>query len=133
MSSPHASSWSLTVQSPGLGLHLDAEKMQLAIKWWLGIDTSSGSKCALCPHNILDLLVPHAVTCKFSSDVVSRYNRLRDTFVQSCHFAGLKAKIEVGSGLSHDHQRTRPGDVLLPNWICLQSAALDSTVVSPLA
>ena len=63
---------------------------------------------------------------------MSRHNRLRDTFVQSGHFAGLNAKIEVGSGLGHDHQHTRPDDVLLPNWICLRSAALDFTMVSPL-
>ena len=96
----------VAVPSPGLGLHLDAKEMQVAIEWWLGIDISSGSKCALCPHSILDPLGHHAVTCKFGGDVVSHYNRLRDTFVQSCHFAGLNAKIEVGSGLAHDHQHT---------------------------
>ena len=54
----------------------------------------------VCPHNILDPLSHHAVT------------------------------IEVGSGLGHDPQHTRPADVLLPNWICSQSAALDFSVVS---
>eukprot|EP00731_Ephydatia_muelleri_P030632 Em0022g146a len=39
----------------GLGLHLDAPVHEVAIKWWLGMDTSQGSQCALCPGNALTL------------------------------------------------------------------------------
>lgn len=98
-----------------VGNHLDPEEIQVAIKWWLGMDTSSGSRCAMCPHNMLDLLGHHAVTCKFGGDVVSRHNQLRDTFVQTCCLAGVSASIEAGSGLGHDHLHTTPADVLLPN------------------
>eukprot|EP00731_Ephydatia_muelleri_P001166 Em0001g1166a len=28
---------------------------EVAIKWWLGMDTSQGSQCALCPDNALNL------------------------------------------------------------------------------
>ena len=40
VSSPHASSWLSAVPSPGLGLSLDPNEYQMAIKWWLGLDTS---------------------------------------------------------------------------------------------
>ena len=40
VSVPHASSWLYVLPSQGLGLHLDAPVHQVAIKWWLGMDTS---------------------------------------------------------------------------------------------
>ena len=46
ISSPHASSWLSVVPSKGLGLHLNPDQFQVAIKWWLGIDTSGGSLCS---------------------------------------------------------------------------------------
>ena len=61
---------------------------------------------------------------EFGGDVVSRHNQLRDTFVQTCRFAGVSASIEAGSGLGHEHLHTRPVDVLLPNWVCSKPAAL---------
>ena len=54
VSVPHASSWLSVLPSQGLGLHLDAPVHPVAIKWWLGMDTSQGSQCALCPDNALD-------------------------------------------------------------------------------
>ena len=42
ISSPHASSWLSVVPSEGLGLHLNPDQFQVAIKWWLGLDTSGG-------------------------------------------------------------------------------------------
>ena len=38
--------------------------------------------------------------------------------------------MEVGSGLGHDEQRTRPADVLVPNWDLGKPAAFDLTVAS---
>ena len=40
--------------------------------------------------------------------------------------------MEVGSGLGHDARRTRPADVLVPNWVLGKPAAFDITVTSPL-
>ena len=54
VSTPHASSWLSVLPPQGLGLHLDALVHQVAIKWWLVMDTSQGSQCALCPDNALD-------------------------------------------------------------------------------
>ena len=57
----HAASWLSVVPSGGLGLHLEPSVFQVAVKWWLGLDTSNGSQCApLCPNSALDPLGHHA-------------------------------------------------------------------------
>ena len=73
VSSPHAASWVSVIPSEGLGLHLQPSEFQVAIKWWLGLDTSCGSICPLCPGRVLDLLGHHALTCKHGGDVVTRH------------------------------------------------------------
>ena len=99
--------------------------IQVAIKWWLGLDTSEGSQCAL------DHLGHHAVTCKYGGNVVSRHNRIRDILVETCRRAHIGVKVEVGNNLSRDHSKTCPADILLPNWV-LSSAALDVSITSRL-
>eukprot|EP00731_Ephydatia_muelleri_P035847 Em0167g5a len=41
VAAPHASSRLLAVPSPGLGLHLESYEYPVAIRWWLGLDTSA--------------------------------------------------------------------------------------------
>ena len=133
VSSPHASAWLSVVPSPGLGLSLDPNEHQMAIKWWLGLNTSPGSPpCALCPEHPLDPLGHHAVTCKRGGDAISRHNKLRDVVLQTCHRACISAKAEAGSGLGHELRNTRPADILASNWLSGKPAAFDLTVVSPL-
>ena len=132
VSSPHAASWLSVVPSENLGLHLDPPVFQVAIKWWLGLDTSEGSQCALCPGSTLDHLGHHAVTCKYGGDVVSRHNRIRDILVETCRRAHIGVKVEVGNNLSRDHSKTCPADILLPNWFLGRTAALDVSITSPL-
>ena len=55
ISSPHASAWLSVTPSEGLGLHLDPPVFQIAVKWWLGLDTSEGSQCTLCPVYLITL------------------------------------------------------------------------------
>ena len=81
VSFPHAASWVSVVPSEGLGLHLQPSEFQVAIKWWLGLDTSGDSICPLCPGKVLDPLGHHALTCKRGGDVVTRHNKLRDTLI----------------------------------------------------
>ena len=132
VSSAHASSWLSVVPSEGLGLHLDPPVHQVAIKWWLGLDTSQGSQCALCPDNALDPLGHHAITCKRGGDVVTRHNTLRDALAETCHRAHLSVQVEAGSDLTADHSHTRPADLLLTNWATGKTAAFDVSVTSPL-
>eukprot|EP00731_Ephydatia_muelleri_P004736 Em0002g912a len=133
VSSLHASACLSVVPSPGLGLSLDPNEHQMAIKWWLGLNTSPGSPpCALCPEHPLDPLSHHAVTCKRGGDAISRHNKLRDVVLQTYHRACISAKAEAGSGLGHELWNTRPADILASNWLCGKPAAFDLTVVSPL-
>ena len=132
VASPHAASWLSVVPSPGLNLHLESAEFQTAIKWWLGIDLFSGEKCPCCLTLSLDPLGHRALTCRHNGDVVSRHNRVRDVFFESCRQAGIGGQMEVGSGLGHDARRTRPADVLVPNWVLGKPAAFDITVTSPL-
>ena len=68
VAAPHASSWLLVVPSPGLGLHLESNEYQMAIRWWLGLDTFGRSMCSFCPDTALDPLGHHAVTCRHGGD-----------------------------------------------------------------
>ena len=108
ISAPHSSSWLSVVPSEGLGLHFEPNQYNVALKWWLGLDTSCGSSCSLCPDSILDPLGHHASTCKRGGDAVHRHNLLRDVFVDSCRLAHLGVKVEVGNNLTQDHDHTRP-------------------------
>ena len=56
------------VPSEGLGLYFEPNQYNVALKWWLGLDTSCGSSCAFCPDSILDPLGHHASTCKRGGD-----------------------------------------------------------------
>ncbi|KAL5481393.1 hypothetical protein EMCRGX_G021541 [Ephydatia muelleri] len=113
-------------------LHLDPIEFRVAVKWWLGLDTSQGSQCAFCPAHSLDPLGHHALTCKCGGDAVLRHNALRDTLVHFLHRAHASVQVEVGAGLFPDHSQSRPADILLQNWNLGRPVALDISVVSPL-
>ena len=131
-SAPHAASWLTVAPSVGLGLHLDPIELQIAVKWWLGLNTSRGSSCALCPDVALDPLGHHAATCQHGGDVVTHHNRLRDVFLSFCHQSHLAARSEAGSGLTPGLDHTRRADVLVRDWAQGKPAAFDITVTSPL-
>ena len=84
VSSPHAGAWLSVIPSPGLNLHLDPLEFQTAIQWWLGMSVSQRTICPFCPAHSLDSLGHHALTCKHGGDVVTRHNRLRVVYVESC-------------------------------------------------
>ena len=132
ISAPHSSSWLSVVPSEGLGLHFEPNQYNVALKWWLGLDTSCDSSCAFCPDSILDPLGHHASTCKRGGDAVYRHNLLRDVFADSCRLAHLPVKLEVGNNLTPDHDHSRPADVLVHNWSLSKLAAFDFCVTSPL-
>ena len=89
------------------GLHLEPSQFQVAVKWWLGLDTSGDAQCALCPEKSLDPLGHHATTCKRGGDVVYHHNRLRDIVAESCRRAHLSVHLEVGHNLTPDHSNTQ--------------------------
>ena len=97
-SSRHAPSWFAVIPSRGLNLCMEPEEFQVAVKWWLGMDTSPQQRCPHCHDHQLDPLGHHAVTCKGGGDAVIRHNALRDVFAQFCHRARLGGQLEVGYG-----------------------------------
>ena len=132
VSSPHAASWLSVVHSEGLGLHLEPSLFQVAVKWWLGLDTSNGSQCTLCPNSALDSLGHHATMCKKGGDMVIRHNHLHNVLVETCRRAHLSVKVEMGSNLTSDHDHSCPADILLPKRVLGKPAAFDISVTSPL-
>ena len=129
-SAPHASSWLLVVPSLGLGFHLDPAEFQIAVMWWLGMNSSIQSVCPFCPNITLDPLGHHAVSCRHGGDVVIRHNRLRNIFAEFCRHAHLSVRVEVGQGLSRVQSNSRPADVLVDAWKRAKPAAFDATVTS---
>ena len=77
VSSPHAASWISVIPSEGFGLHLQPSEFQVAIKWWLGLDTSSGAMCRECSQSPWP-----------SRSVVSH----QDTLAEACRWAHLSVK-----------------------------------------
>eukprot|EP00731_Ephydatia_muelleri_P009658 Em0005g244a len=132
VASCHASSWLSVIPARGLNLHMDPAEFQVALKWWLGVDTSPHLRCPHCPDHQVDPLSHHALTCRGGGDAVLRHNSLRDVVAQFCHRACLGGQLEVGGGTEADGSRSRPADYLVPNWSTGKPAAFDITVTSPL-
>ena len=124
-----SSAWLSVV--PSLGINEPLE-FHTAIKWWLGIPVGGTHSCPYCPSHALDPHNHHALTCKYRGDVVNWHNRLRDILLESCHRASLNPKMEAGCDLGHEGHRTRPADILVPNWELGRPGALDLTITSPL-
>jgi hypothetical protein len=73
------------IPSVGLGLYLESNKYQAALRWWLRLNTSGGVMCPFCPKTTLDSLGHHAVTCRHGGDVVIPHNLLRDIIADLCN------------------------------------------------
>ena len=76
------------------------------------MDTAREAAYSLCPDTTLD----GSATCKRGGDVVSRHNCLRDLVLEFCRCAHQVMRVEKGSGLTPDHSRTRPADILVLDW-----------------
>ena len=126
-SSRHAS-WLAVIPSRGLNHCMEPEEFQVALKWWLGMDTSPQLRCPHCHNHQLDPLGHHAVTCKGGGDAVIWYNALRNVFAQFCHRACLGGQLEVGYGSGGDVSNSQPADFLVPIWTLGKPAAFDLTV-----
>ena len=55
-----------------------------------------------------------------------------EILVETCRRAHIGVQVEVGNNLTHDHNKTRPADILLSNWFLGKPAALDVSITSPL-
>ena len=52
--------------------------------------------------------------------------------METCRRAHIGVQVEVGNSLTRDHSKSRPADILLPNWFLGKTAALDVSITSPL-
>ena len=52
--------------------------------------------------------------------------------MEVCRRAHIGEQVEVGNNLTPSHSKTRPADILIPNWVMGRTAALDVSVTSPL-
>ncbi|KAL5477912.1 hypothetical protein EMCRGX_G024767 [Ephydatia muelleri] len=127
VSSPNASVWISVVPSLSLGLHLDPNEFQTAVKWWLGVNLSLNFDGLSSMPQPLTLWVTTV-----SGDKTTRHNTLRNVVTSTLQQAGLSAHLEVGCGWGQDNSRTRPADILVTNWDCGISVAFDISVAFPL-
>ena len=116
VSSPHASAWLSVMPHPSSTYTWSRPNSRcMALKWWLGMDTSQNARCSLCPSHALDPLGHHALTCKRGGDLIVRYNALRDTFWESYKLACVGGQLEAGS-LDEEGRQTRPANIQVQNW-----------------
>ena len=106
VASCHASSWLAVIPSRCLNFSLDPDEFQVALKWWLGMDTSSQLCCPYCPDHQLDPLGHHAMTCKGCCE------QLTGCFCPVLSQARLGGQLEVGHGYGAE---SSPADILVPN------------------
>ena len=132
ISAPQAHAWLRAQPSPKLGLDLLPNEVQALVKWGLGLPVfTDADACSHCSQT-LDIHEHHALICHAGGDVVTRYNHLRDSFADFCRRACLAPELERGCGLTSTKDKTRPADVLVPNWSLSRSAAFDLKVINPL-
>ena len=58
----------------------------------------------------------HALIFYSGGDVVKRHNHLSDSFADFCHRACHAPELESGCQLTSTKDRSRPVDLLVPNW-----------------
>ena len=132
ISAPQAHAWLRAQPSPKLGLDLLPNEVQALVKWGLGLPVfTDADACSHCSQT-LDIHEHHALICHAGGDVVTRHNHLRDSFADFCRRACLAPELERGFGLTSTKDKTRPADVLVPNWSLSRSAAFDLKVINPL-
>eukprot|EP00731_Ephydatia_muelleri_P004034 Em0002g210a len=107
---PYASLWLSVLPSLGLGLQLDPAEFQIAVMWWLGMNSSIQISEPILPQYHFG---SSWTSCRHRGDVVIRHNHLRNIFAEFCRRAHLSVRVEVGQGLSRVQRNSCPADVLV--------------------
>ncbi|KAL5470900.1 hypothetical protein EMCRGX_G028954 [Ephydatia muelleri] len=139
VSSPHASAWLSVMPTPQLNLHLEPPEFQVALKWWIGMDTSQNACCAFSVEThgcwgddtikCLDRLAARIAirTARPKSSVVSAlYGRLSIVLVranarailarQVCQWGAAALEAEVRKHRANDPKCSELG------WVCVPLA-----------
>ena len=114
VSSVHTSSWLLATPSPDLGLHLDPDEIQMAIKWWLDIFWLQMCNVYPDPIVIVCPLTPaEDSTCEASTTGRWSYwphlsGTTQRNKVESFTFVGKRKTVQRARGPSGRGTNTKP-------------------------
>ena len=107
-----------------------SQEFLVAVHYRLGIPVfQADGPCPACNHPS-DIYGDHALSCASNGERISRHNWLRDAIFDTAYRARLSPAHEVRV---LPGRAARPADVYIPVWHRGMDAALDVTVVSPLA
>eukprot|EP00731_Ephydatia_muelleri_P010354 Em0005g940a len=93
-------------------LHLDSAEYQMAIRWWLGLNTSEASPCPFCPELVLDPLGHHAASCRHEMPEAKLASRIRSVLSGWMTFRSKAAGLErdqFGTSTSAGLKKPKPG------------------------
>ena len=115
LSLPQSGAWLTAAPIPALGLHLQPNEFQAALKHSLGVPLyDSNRRCPNFKSAVLDIFGDHAVSYHGRGDIISRHDRVRDTIMTACSSANLSPVWEQKHLLPE--KNSKPGDVYLPSF-----------------
>ena len=86
--------------------------------------------CSACPSPS-ETMGDHAVACGWGGERIHRHNMIRDCLFSTCTQVCLGPTREDRALIPGTE--ARPADIYLPGWMAGKDAALDITVINPLA
>ena len=126
----HSGDWLNVIPSLSLGLHMRSVEFVTSVRYRLGCQVyPADGTCPACKLDS-DKFGDHAISCGSDGERIARHNTLRNALYSTAR-TGCLAPVNEASALI-PVSRSRPADVLLPNWTAGKDTALDVTVVNPL-
>lgn len=127
---PHASSYLNATPYKHIQLNCTSVLFITILRHRLGVPLLPKSDqppipCPSCDKAVLDDYGYHALTCKSDGGIVTRHNRIRDTFFDMAKAARLNPKREVQTLLG---SAERTADVFIPNLFGSTAGVLDFAV-----
>ncbi len=129
--SKFAGEWLNAPPIQALDLHFSDREFSLAIRYRLGMEVLGREIiCPACKVCTSDKFGHHAANCKKWGSVSKRHNSIRDIIFSTMNSGGIG--VEKEKAHLFDNSNERPGDIFVPHWIGLKSAAFDVTITNPL-
>jgi len=127
---PLTGAWLNAPPNSDLGFKLSSRHFSVGLCRRLGLPIYSQiGPCPCCGKEENDIFCHHAVLCQKGPDHILRHNVIQDTLFSVCQNAALSPRLEEPHLVGPN--KTRPGDVVIPNWSMGRTAAIDVTVIHP--
>jgi len=127
---PLTGAWLNAPPNADLGFKLSSRQFSVGLCRRLGLPIYSQiGPCPCCGKEENDAYGHHAVLCQKGPDHIWRHNVIRDTLCSIRQNAALSPRLEEPHLVGQN--KTRPGDVVIPNWSMGRTAAIDVTVIHP--